>query len=60
MKNTMGVVFMREDLVSWPIEKGRKKLDPSYHHNIYKEPHEGCELKREDAEAVYAESKLSK
>lgn len=56
----MGVVFMREDLVSWPIEKGRKKLDPSYHHNIYKEPHEGCELKREDAEAVYAESKLSK
>ncbi len=55
-----GVVFMREDLVSWQIEKGTERPDPSYHRNIYKEPNEGYELKREDAEPVYAESKLSK
>ena len=47
-----GVIFMREDLVSWQIEKGTEKPDPSYHRNIYKEPREGCELKREDAEPV--------
>ena len=50
-----GVVFMREDLVSWQIEKGTESPDPSYHRNIYKEPKEGCELKREDAEPVYSE-----
>ena len=48
-----GVVFMREDLISWQIEKGTERPDPSYHRNIYKEPREGCELKREDAEPVY-------
>ena len=52
-----GVVYMREDLVSWQIEKGTQTPDPSYHRNIYKEPHEGCELKREDAQPVYLEEK---
>ena len=52
-----GVVFMREDLVSWQIEKGPERPDPSYHRNIYKEPCEGAELKKEDAKPVYAEPK---
>ena len=45
---------MREDLVSWQIEDGLERPDPSYHRNIYKEPRDGFELKREDAEPVYA------
>ena len=44
---------MREDLVSWQIEKGPERLNRSYHRNIYKEPQEGCELKRTDAEPVF-------
>lgn len=48
-----GVVFMREDLVSWQIEEGLDRPDSAYHRNIYKEPREGAELKKEDAEAVY-------
>jgi len=52
-----GVVFMREDLVSWQIEKGLERPDPSYHRNIYKEPRDGAELKKEDAKPVYAEPK---
>ena len=44
---------MRKDLVLWQIEKGTERPDPAYHRNIYKEPREGCELKREDAEPVY-------
>ena len=52
-----GVVFIREDLVSWQIEKGLERPDPSYHRNIYKEPREGSELKKEDAMPVYAEPK---
>ena len=50
-----GAVFMREDLISWQIEGGLERPNFSYHRNIYKEPKEGCELKREDAEPVYAE-----
>lgn len=49
-----GIVFMREDLISWQIEKGTKRPDPSYHRNIYKKPLDGCELTREDADPVYA------
>ncbi len=50
-----GVVFMREDLVSWQIEKGLERPDQSLRRNIYKEPRDGFELKREDAEPVYTE-----
>ena len=50
-----GVVFMREDLVSWQIEEGLERQDLSYRRNIYKQPYEGGELRREDAEPVYAE-----
>lgn len=50
-----GIVFMREDLISWQIEEGLERPDPSYHRNIYKEPRDGCELKKEDAEPVYAQ-----
>ena len=49
-----GVVYLREDLVSWQIEKGLERPDPSLRRNIYKEPRDGFELKREDAEPVYA------
>ena len=49
-----GVVFMREDLISWQIEKGLERPDLSYHRNLYKNPSEGGELRREDAEPVYA------
>jgi hypothetical protein len=51
-----GAVFMREDLVSWLIEKGLESPDPSYHRNVYKEPRDGAELKREDANPVYAKT----
>ena len=50
-----GVVFMREDLVSWQIEEGLERQDLSCRRNIYKKPCEGGELRREDAESVYAE-----
>lgn len=53
-----GTVYMREDLVSWQIEEGLERPDYSYHRNIYKLPQEGAELKREDADPVYAESKM--
>ena len=52
-----GVVYMREDLVSWQIEEGLERPDCSYHRNIYKLPQEGAELRREDAEPVYAEER---
>lgn len=48
-----GVLFMREDLVSWTIEKGTNDYDPCYYRNIFREPKDGCELKREDAEPVF-------
>jgi hypothetical protein len=48
-----GVLFMRENLVSWIIEQGTDRHDPCYHRNIFKEPKEGCELKKEDAELVF-------
>ncbi len=52
-----GVVYLREDLVSWQIEEGLKRADPGYHRNIFKHPTDGAELKREDAEPVYAKPK---
>ena len=48
-----GVVYLREDLVSWQIEKGLNRPDYGYHRNIFKNPTDGAELKREDAEPVY-------
>lgn len=51
-----GVLFMRESLVSWVIEKGTDRHDPCYYRNIFKEPKEGCELKKEDAELVFEQN----
>jgi hypothetical protein len=51
-----GVLFMRENLVSWIIEQGTDRHDPCYHRNIFKEPKEGCELKKEDAELVFEQN----
>ena len=48
-----GVLFMREYLVSWIIEKGIDHHEPCYHRNIFKEPNDGCKLKKEDAEPVF-------
>jgi hypothetical protein len=48
-----GVIFMREDLISWHIESGTERQDYSYHQHIFKEPSTDSELKREDAEPVY-------
>ena len=50
-----GVIYLREDLISWIIEEqeGSNHPDYSYHRNIYKEPKDGAELKREDANPVY-------
>jgi hypothetical protein len=52
-----GVLFMREDLVSWLIENGVEPPDPCYHRNVFKEPKYGCELTKEDAEPVFEENK---
>ncbi len=52
-----GVVYLREDLVSWQIKEGLERPDYSYHRNIFKYPTDGAELKREDAEPVYAKPK---
>ena len=43
--------------VSWQIEEGLERPDCSYHRNIYKLPQDGAELRREDAEPVYAEER---
>ena len=48
-----GVVYMREDLVSWQIEEGLERPDYGYHRNIFKEPKEGAELTRDDTIPVY-------
>ena len=48
-----GAVYMREDLISWQIEQGLERPDCSYHRNIYKEPQDGTELRKKDAEPVY-------
>ena len=48
-----GVIFMREDLISWQIESGMERQDYSYHQHIFKEPSIDSELTREDAEPVY-------
>lgn len=53
-----GVVYMREDLISWQIEEGLERADYSYHRNIYKLPQEGAELTRADAKPVYATSEV--
>lgn len=49
-----GTVYLREDLVSWQIDSGVEPKDYYYHRTILKKPKEGFELKREDAEPVYA------
>ena len=55
-----GVVYLREDLVSWQIEEGLERPDCGYHRNIFKEPKDGAELTKADATPVYAEATLSK
>lgn len=51
-----GSVYLREDLISWQIDSGLDYKDYSYHRIVFKVPKEGSEfeLKREDAEPVYA------
>lgn len=44
---------MREDLVSWIIEQGVDRDDPYYHRNIFKEPKDDYELKKEDAGPIF-------
>lgn len=53
-----GVVYLREDLISWQIEEGLSRPDYGYHRNIFKEPTDGAELKRQDAVPVYKIPKL--
>lgn len=49
-----GSVFMREDLVSWQLEKEDGRLDYTYYRSVYKEPNMLSEvLTREEAEPVY-------
>ncbi len=50
-----GVLFMREDLVSWQIEeqKGSDRPNYGYYRSIYKDSEGAVELKRNDAEPVY-------
>lgn len=52
-----GVVYLREDLVSWQIEEGLERPDYGYHRNIFKEPTDEAELTRADATPVYETSK---
>ena len=52
-----GVVYLREDLISWQIEKGLERPDYGYHRNIFKEPMAGAELRRADAVPIYEDSK---
>lgn len=48
-----GAVYMREDLMTWQIEQGIENQGYSYRKNVYKEPKDGAELKREDAQPIY-------
>lgn len=53
-KEYCGSAYMREDLISWQIENSFDPRNFSYHRNIYKEARENSEIKKEDAEPVYA------
>lgn len=48
-----GVVYMREDLITWQIEQGIENQGYSYRRNVYKEPKDGTELKKEEAQPIY-------
>ena len=47
-----GTLFMREDLVSWQIEKGPGSYDYTYYRAVFKKPH-GEQIKREDGEPIF-------
>ena len=47
-----GSLFMREDLVSWQVEKEDGQCEYSYHRAVFKEPY-GDRITRADAEPVY-------
>jgi hypothetical protein len=51
-----GSLYMRENLVSWQIEKEDGKLDYTYYRAVYKKPH-GELIKREEAKPVYPTEK---
>ncbi len=48
-----GSLYMKENLVSWQIEKEPGVCDYSYYRAVYKKPN-GAQLRKEDAEPVYS------
>ncbi len=47
-----GSLFMRENLVSWQVEKEQGVYDYPYYRAVFKEPH-GAQIRKEDGELVY-------
>ncbi len=47
-----GSLFMRENLVSWQVEKEPGVYDYQYYRAVFKEPH-GSQIKKENGELVY-------
>jgi hypothetical protein len=41
-----GVVYMKEDLISWQIEEGFAYPEYGYHCNLFKEPMDGAKLRK--------------
>ena len=48
-----GSLYMKENLVSWQIEKEPGVCDYAYYRAVFKKPY-GAQLRKEDAEPVYA------
>ena len=51
-----GSIFMKENLVSWQIEKDPGILDYGYYRAVFKKPY-GDHVTKEDAEPVYEKEK---
>jgi len=51
-----GSLYMKENLVSWQIEKEPGKCEYAYYRAVYKKP-DGPQITREDAEPVYPKEK---
>ena len=51
-----GVLYMREDLVSWEIKEGVGFPNQGYYRTVYKQPVHGTEITRADAIPVYAKN----
>lgn len=51
-EENIGSLFMRENLVSWQVEKEPGKYEYSYYRAVFKKPY-GVLITREDAEPVY-------